>query len=188
MLRLLLGAVLLAAIVYAAISFRPAVGAAPAPTVLTSGAAGAADQIAVVERALVSATRTGTAVPVTVTFTEGQVQAAAAAYFPQAWSGATLTDPVVRLRSGRLLLDTTATLSVFKTTASVIAIPTVSAARPAVRIESATVAGLAVPDQGHEAIAAQLARAISAGLPPKLTVTGVVAADGALTITGIANP
>ena len=184
--RLLIGALLGVAIIYAALTYRPAEAAPVAPP--PAGLAAAADQLGAVERALAAAARSGVAVPVSLTFTEAQVQAAAAAYFPQTFSGATLTDPVVRLRTGRLLLDMTATLSVFRTTANVIAIPGVSAGRPAMHIESATVGGAAVPDQAREAIAAQLAQSIAAGLPPKLTVTAVGVADGSLTITGNANP
>ncbi len=50
---------------------------------------GVAAQISAVDRALVQATQTGRAVPVTLVFTERDLTASAAAYFPQTMSGVT---------------------------------------------------------------------------------------------------
>lgn len=124
----------------------------------------------------------------TLTFTEKDLTFAAAAYFPQTVSGATLTDPQVKLGSGQIVLICAASMSVFKTTAVVTATPIVSAGRVTGRIDSATVAGVAVPDSVRAGLAAQLDQAIAGGVPPGFTVSTVTVANGTLTIQGTTSP
>lgn len=163
-----------------------------APLVPPAGARGVpaavVPQAAVVEQALADAKKSGTAVPITLTFSERDLTFAAAAYFPQNVSGATLTDPQVRLGSGQLVLECVATVSVLRTTAVVVATPLVSGGRVRVRIDSATAAGMAVPDSIRAGLAGELDQAIASGLPPGLTVNTVTVANKTLTVLGTANP
>lgn len=149
---------------------------------------GVAGQISAVDRALVQATRTGRAVPVTLVFTERDLSASAAAYFPQTMSGVTLTDPVVHLRSGLIALDTTATAAFLRGTATVVATVGVVSGRAATSIVSATLGGASLPQSVTSDIQAQLDHALAAGLPAKFQVTTITVSEGTLTVNGVANP
>ncbi len=70
----------------------------------------------------------------------------------------------------------------------VVATPLVSAGRATVRIDSATVAGVAVPDSVRADLASQLDQAIASGLPPGFVVSAVTVAKATLTIQGTAIP
>jgi hypothetical protein len=162
------------------------------PLVSRADAAGAAaavqPQAAILQQALADAKKSGTAVPITLSFTERELTLAAAAYFPQTVSGATLTDPQVRLRSSQLVLQCIATVFGFHTTAVVVATPLASAGRVTVRIDSATIAGVAVPDSVRADLASQLDQVIASGLPPGFVVSAVTVANATLTIQGTAIP
>lgn len=145
-------------------------------------------QAAVVEQALADAKKSGKAVAITLTFSERDLTLAAASYFPQNVAGATLTDPQVRLGSGRIVLECVAAVSVLRTTAVVVATPLVNDGVVGVRVDSATVAGMAVPDAVRAGLAGQLDQAIASGLPPGLQVTTVTVANKTLTVQGTANP
>jgi hypothetical protein len=141
-----------------------------------------------IEDALGLATRGGKPVPITITYTERQLTTAAAAHFPFTYAGASLTDPVIRLRNGQLSLDTAASLAFLKTTARVVTTPTVTAGRPSVRVDSATLAGQSVPEAARGALATNIARAIASDLPAKLVVSSIAVGTGTLTMQGTANP
>lgn len=158
------------------------------PASATGVPAAAGPQAAVVERALDDAKKIGKAVPITLTFSERDLTLAAAAYFPQKVSGATLTDPQVRLGSGQIVLECVAAVSIFRTTAVVVATPIASDGLVRVRIDSATVAGVAVPDSVRAGIAGELDQVIASGLPPGLAVTTVTVANKTLTVQGTASP
>ncbi len=145
-------------------------------------------QAASVADALSQAKRLGRPVPVTITLTEQQLTDAAAAHFPVSYAGASLRDPVVRLRNGQLSLDSVASLAFLRTTANVVTTPTVIAGRPSVRIDSATLAGRPVPDAARNALAANAASAIAADLPANLVVSSIAVGPGTLTVQGAANP
>jgi len=127
-------------------------------------------------------------VPVTFTLTEAQVQAVAGRYFPQSWSGATISDPVIRLVPGRITLDARASLGFLVTDATLAAVPQVRAGKAALVVESASIGGVPLPDAVREAVAAQLARAIGDALPPQLTLTGVEVQRGVMTVSGRLEP
>ncbi len=145
-------------------------------------------QAASVADALSQAKRLGRPVPVTITLTEQQLTDAAAAHVPVSYAGASLKDPVVRLRNGQLSLDSVASLAFLRTTANVVTTPTVIAGRPSVRIDSATLAGRPVPDAARNALAANAASAIAADLPANLVVSSIAVGPGTLTVQGAANP
>jgi len=148
----------------------------------------AGPQPASIDDALAQAKRGGTPVPVTITYTERQLTTAAASHFPLTYAGASLTDPVIRLRNGQLSLDSAASLAFIRTTASVVTTPTVNAGRASVRVDSATLAGQPLPDAARNALAANIASAIASDLPAKLVVSSIAVGTGTLTVQGTANP
>ncbi len=163
----------------------------PTPTALPSRSAvtsGIPAQISAVDRALLQASQTGKAVPVTLAFTERDLTSSAAMYFPQTMSGVMLTDPIVHLREGKITLDTTASAAFLRSTATVVATVGVVRGRPATTIVSATVAGTQLPQPVTSDIKAQLDQALGVGLPAKFQVTAIAIGDGMLTVTGVANP
>lgn len=194
--RFLLGVAVGAALAYGASTFlagRPLASPEAAPQTRPPAApealpAGVRGQIDAADRALAQAKQSGKAVPVTLVFSERDLTATASAYFPQTFAGATLSDPQVRLVPGRIELTTAATASILRTTAAVVATPIVVNGRPAARIESATIGGAPLPDRLREIIAGQLAEAIGAGLPAKLTVSAITVVAGTMTVEGIAAP
>ena len=163
-----------------------ATSASPARTAAPTS--GIAQQITSVNAALAQAKASGKAVSVTLSFTETDLTSQAAAYFPQSVSGATLTDPVVHLRTGQIVLDMTAQVVIVRTTAEAIATVAVRSGRPAATVTSATIGGAAVPQSTSDQVATQLNDALGAGLPPKFTVSSVSIATGVMTVVGVANP
>ena len=141
-----------------------------------------------VDGALRAATTTGRPVPVTLTFNERDLTASAAAYFPQSVSGAMLSDPVVHLRSGQIVLDMAAQVIIVRTTAEAVATVAVRAGRPAATVTSATIGGAALPQSTSEQVGAQLNDALGAGLPAKFVVSSITIASGVMTVAGVANP
>ena len=161
-----------------AVGTAPAAVAAPAPAVgLAAGAA-----------ALAQAQRTGTAVPVSFSLSEQELTAAAARSFPQTIAGMTLSDPVVHLVPGSAQL-TAATKVLFVTTQlAVSTTPAVDGGRVIVRLDSATMGGVGLPDAARGSIVAAVEGAIAQVLPAKLQVTGVTVGAGVITFQGSAQP
>lgn len=165
-----------------------ATSAAFAATSVAPATAGVATQVTTVDSALALAKATGKPVAVTLNFSERDLTTSAAAYFPQAVSGATLTDPVVHLRSGQIVLDMAAQVVIVRTMAEAIATVSVRAGRPAATVTSATIGGAALPQSTSDQVAAQLNDALGAGLPPKFVVSSITIAPGVMTVAGVANP
>lgn len=191
--RFLLGVVVGAlAVAYGGDLVRAALGTGQAASATSAPSAaptsGIAQQIVSVDTALAQAKASGKAVSVTLTFSEKDLTTQAAAYFPQSVSGATLTDPVVHLRAGQLVLDMTAQVLIVRTTAEAIATVTVRSGRPAATVTSATIGGAAVPQSTSDQVATQLNDALGAGLPPKFTVSSISIGTGVMTVVGVANP
>ncbi len=167
-------------------SASPSASIPPSPS--GSVAAGVTAQLSAVDRALTQAQQTGRAVPVSLTFTERDLTASAATYFPQTMSGVTLTDPLVRLRAGQISLDMTATAAFLRGIATVTATAEVVNGRPSTTVVSATVGGARLPQSVTSDIKSQLDRALAAGLPAKFAVTAITVGEGTLAVTGVANP
>jgi hypothetical protein len=167
-----------------------AASATSAPSIVTTAApaSGVAAQVTSVDGALAQAKASGKAVPVTLTFSERDLTTSAEAYFPQTVSGAMLSDPVVHLRSGQIVLDMAAQVTIVRTTAEAIATVTVRAGRPAAAVTSATLAGAALPQSTSDQVAAQLNDALGAGLPAKFVVSSITISTGVMTVNGVANP
>jgi len=168
-------------------SVAPPSGAASSPTPTPTVPPAVALQLDAAQRALAQAKISGKAVPVTITLTEQQFTAAAAAYFPLAYV-ATLLDPVVHLRPGQIVLDCAATLAMMRTTATILATPLVSDGKPTVRIDSAMIGDKALPDAAREALASNMLSAIVANIPAKFVVSSIVVGQATMTVLGTANP
>src|SRR5207245_4624581 len=89
----------------------------------------------------------------TLSLTDADLTRAAASAFPQTVSGVTVSDPVVRVQPNGVRLVATAKV-LFGTTAFVLmATPFVRDGRIEVRVDSATLAGIGVPDATKAQIA-----------------------------------
>ena len=190
MLKLILAFVIGAAVVVVVVPYVQALNAPPPPARTGTPALAPAvqSQLTSMDKALADAKQSGKAVPVTLTFKEQDLTASAAGFFPQALAGATFGDPVIRLQQGRLTLTASAAASIIKTEAVIVGTPLVTAGKADVRIDSATVAGLPLPDAVKENLAVQLRTVLASGLQPRFVVESVTATAGVLTVKGTANP
>ena len=192
---LLLGAAVVVAAAFAivpqvsgpAATGTPAATRTAAPT-RSATATSPGAQLSAIDRALAQAAQSGRALPVTLTFTERDLTASAAAFFPQTMSGVTLTDPLVRTRAGLLTLDMTASAAFLRATASVVATVGVTNGRAATTVVSATIAGAQLPQNVTSDVKAQLDQALAAGMPSKFRIDTITVADGSLVVAGVANP
>lgn len=165
-------------------------GSAPVVTPLPSAtpAEGVSAQVAVLERVVADAKQSAKPVAFTLSLTEADLTAEAAAYFPRSYAGVTLSDPAVRLRAGVVELDATARASFFSGPFVVEAVPSVAAGRPIIAVTSATIAGLPAPDSIRATIADTLQQTLDSLVPANVTVSSIVVASGTLTLQAVANP
>jgi hypothetical protein len=154
--------------------------AATIPPALTAG-------IASVESALKQATQSGKIVPVTLRMTDADLTAAAQAYFPQSYAGITVADPAVRLGPALML---TAKASSFGLSGALVAnaTPFATDGRLGLRLDSATVGGIGLPEAARTQLQQQLQSALNSAVPSKLQVSTVSVAQGVATINGNALP
>ena len=131
-------------------------------------------------------TATGNA-PVSLTFSEQDLTKAAASYMPMTVSGITVSDPVVRLTPGRLTLTATGRAFFISGPILVVASPVVSGGRVIARIESATLAGIALPDSAKQDIADTFAQALARSIPANARVTSVSVGTGTLTVEAVVS-
>ncbi len=191
-LRLLFVLLFLGAVVYVAPQVKdlvapPAPTPAPRPTAAATLPPAIATSVATISNALTQAQQSGKAVPVTIRVSEGDLTAAAQPYFPQSFVGITVSDPFVKLGGG---LTLTAKASSFIVNGSLVAVATPFAdnGKLGVRLDSATVAGIGLPDAARSSLQQQLQTALDTSIPAKLQVSAVNVAKGEITITGTALP
>src|SRR5437762_14250578 len=122
----------------------------------------------------------------TVTLTEQELTKAAQGYMPLTVSGITVTDPTIKLEPGRLTLTATGRAFILAGPIVVVASPLVSDGKAAAKIESATFAGLGLPDSTKQEVADTFARVLAANIPSGVRVTSLTVAAGALLIEAIA--
>jgi hypothetical protein len=122
---------------------------------------------------------------ITVTLTEQELTTAARGYTPLTVSGITVTDPVIRLDPGRLTLTATGRAFIVGGPIVVVASPLVSGGTAAAKIESATFAGLNLPDSTKQDVAATFARVLAANIPSGVRVTSLVVTAGTLVIEAV---
>jgi hypothetical protein len=164
------------------------VTAAPAPLPPAAPASPPTTQIAIAERALQQAQQSGKSVAVTLTFTDADLTAAAREDLPSSYSGFTLSDPAVRIDTGTLTLTAQARMGPLGGPLIVTGRPTVSSGQPAVTLETATLAGVPLPDQIRASIDASIEQSIASLVPAKLRLTSIVARPGVLTLQATAQP
>ncbi len=120
-----------------------------------------------------------------VTLTEQDLTKAAQGYMPLTVSGITVTDPTIRLEPGRLTLTATGRAFIVGGSIVVVASPLVSNGTAAAKIESATFAGLNLPDSTKENVAETFARVLAANIPSGVRVTSVTVNAGSLVIDAV---
>ncbi|MBI2325480.1 MAG: hypothetical protein HYU87_11055 [Chloroflexi bacterium] len=124
----------------------------------------------------------------TISLSDRDLTRAAEPYFPQTYSGVTVSSPSVRVSSGRIVL-TAATRSFFGSGPLVAtATPSASDGRFVVRVDSVTLSGMTLPDAMSAQIAQQLQGAIDGYTGPRMQVTSVTTGSGMLTLKGTALP
>ena len=136
-----------------------------------------------------SATATATATPssaFTLTVTDAELTTAAASSFPQTVNGVTVRDPVVRTTTSGVRLTATANVIFFGAVQFVMTgAPFASAGRVAVRVDSVTLGGVALPDSVRTSTATAVESAIARLVPSSVNVQRVSLGDGTVTIEGI---
>ena len=142
-------------------------------------------------RPLGTATATAAATPsgphtITVRLTEQQLTKAAQSYTPLTVSGITVTDPTIRLDPGRLTLTATGHAFILGGPIVVVASPLVTDGKAAAKIESATFAGLGLPDSTKQDVADTFARVLAANIPSGVRVTSLTVSSGALVVEAVA--
>jgi LmeA-like phospholipid-binding len=119
---------------------------------------------------------------ITVTLTEQDLTKAAQGYMPLTVSGITVTDPKITLEPGRLTLTATGRAFFVSGPIVVVASPLVSNGTAAARVESATFAGLNLPDSTKQNVADTFARVLAASIPAGVRVTSLTVNAGTLVV------
>ena len=136
-----------------------------------------------------SATPTATSTPssaFTLTVTDAELTKAAASSFPQTVNGVTVRDPVVRTTTSGVRLTATANVVFFGAVQFVMTgAQYASAGRVAVRVDSVTLGGVALPDSVRTSTATAVESAIARLVPSSVNVQRVSLGDGTVTIEGI---
>jgi hypothetical protein len=145
---------------------RPAAPAAPAP----------------VAAAPVASARPET---FTLSLTDADLTRAATAAFPQTVSGVTVSDPVVRVQPNGVRLVATAKVLFGTTQFVLMATPVVRDGSIDVRVDSATLAGIGVPDSTKAQIADTMRRTVSPLVPANVRVGTVTLTAGNLNVVGV---
>lgn len=125
--------------------------------------------------------------PFSLTLSDAELTRAAASSFPQTVSGVTVSDPVVRVQPNGVRLVASARV-LFGTTQFVMtATPVVSDGRLAVRVDSATLGGVGLPESTKSSISDTMRSAVTRLVPANVRLSSVALASGALTVQGAAQ-
>jgi len=122
---------------------------------------------------------------ITVTLTEQDLTKAAQGYMPLTVSGITVTDPKITLEPGKLTLTATGHAFILGGPVVVVASPLVSNGTAAAKIESATFAGLNLPDSTKQNVADIFARVLAANVPSGMRVTTLTVSSGMLVVEAV---
>ena len=120
-----------------------------------------------------------------VTLTERELTKAAQSYTPLTVSGITVTDPTIKLEPGRLTLTATGHAFIVGGPIVVVASPLVTDGKAGAKIESATFAGLGLPDSTKQDVADTFARVLAANIPSGVRVTSLTVNAGALVVVAV---
>jgi LmeA-like phospholipid-binding len=124
---------------------------------------------------------------ITVTLTEQELTKAAQGYMPMTVSGITVSDPNITLEPGRLTLTATGRAFIIGGPIVVVASPLVSNGTAAAKIESATFAGVNLPDSTKQNVADTFARVLAANIPSGVRVTSLTVNAGSLVVEAVPN-
>jgi len=122
---------------------------------------------------------------ITVTLTEQELTTAAQSYMPLTVSGITVTDPKIKLEPGRLTLTATGRAFIVSGPIVVVASPLVSNGAAAAKIESATFAGLGLPESTKKDVADTFARVLASNIPSGMRVTSLTVNSGNLVVEAV---
>ena len=160
----------------------------PSPTA-TVAVRSASPTRSVTPTASATSTATATATPssaFTLTVTDAELTKAAESSFPQTVNGVTVRDPVVRTTTSGVRLTATANVIFFGAVQFVMTgAPYASAGRVAVRVDSVTLGGVALPDSVRTSTATAVESAIARLVPSSVNVQRVTLGNGTVTIEGI---
>jgi hypothetical protein len=121
----------------------------------------------------------------TVTLTEQELTQAAQGYMPLTVNGITVTDPNIKLEPGKLTLTATGRAFIVSGPVVVVASPIVSNGTAAAKIESASFAGLGLPDSTKQSVADTFARVLAANIPSGVRVKSLTVNAGTLVIEAV---
>lgn len=162
--------------------------ALPTAAALPQPAATATSSVATVQAALTRAQQTGRSVPISISLADQDLTRAAEPYFPRTYAGVTVSSPQVRVVPGQIVLTATARSFLGGGPLTATATPYASDGRLVVRVDSATVGAMTLPDGMRAQIAQQLQAAIDAMTGSRTQITSVTAGQGTLTLKGLALP
>jgi len=120
----------------------------------------------------------------TLVMNDADLTAAAANGFPQTVSGVTVSDPKVSVESAGVRLTASAKVFFGSTQFVMTATPTVTDGHVVVRVDTATLAGLTLPDSTKASIADTVQGTIAKLIPTTVRVTSVSFVPGRLTVQG----
>lgn len=124
----------------------------------------------------------------TLSLTDADLTHAAEPYFPQTYAGMTLSSPRIRVTSGRVVFSATARTFFGNSPFVANAVPSASDGRLILRVESATLGGISLPEGVRNQIAQQLQAAIDGYTSSRVRVSEVTTGSGVLTLKGTAIP
>jgi hypothetical protein len=122
---------------------------------------------------------------ITVTLTEQELTKAAQGYMPLTVNGITVTDPNIKLEPGRLTLTATGRAFIVSGPVVLVASPLVSNGTAAAKIETATFAGLGLPDSTKQNVADTFVRVLAANIPSGVRVTSLTVNAGSLVVEAV---
>ena len=122
---------------------------------------------------------------ITLTLTEQQLTAAAQSYTPLTISGITVTDPTVRFDAGHATLVATGHALFLSGPIVVVATPVVTDGSAGTRVDSATFAGLGLPDSTKQDIADTFTRTLRANIPAGVRVTAISVRIGTIVVEAV---
>lgn len=175
--RVLAALVLILAVVLIGMAARGEFGPVASPDVRTTGRPSSVSTTA-------APTATGPRTFI-VTLTEQDLTKAAEGYMPLTVSGITVTDPKITLEPGRLTLTATGRAFILGGPIVVVASPLVTNGTAAAKIESATFAGVNLPDSTKQNVADTFARVLAANIPSGMRVTSLTVNSGNLVVEAV---
>jgi hypothetical protein len=121
-----------------------------------------------------------------LSFSDTDLTRAAGAYFPATYAGVAVSAPSVRVTSGQIVLSASARTFLGTSALVANATPYVSDGKLLVRVGSATIGGIALPESARAQLSQQIQSAIDAQIAGRMRVTSVTASQGTVLVQGTA--